>query len=155
MTEILIDTGDLVAYTARLQSTRGQLEREFKTAMIRSTAALQNEVQANTPWATGTLRRSITTDPTPYLGTVGTNVPYAPVVEYGRRPGAAMPPAGSLLRWMKSKQIDPQYEFVIRRAIARRGIPARNMFRNAFEKLQPDVVAEFQAALTRFVQAVR
>ena len=43
-------------------------------------------------------------------------------IEFGRRAGAKMPPSGRLDDWYAAKGIDPKLDFVIRRAIARRGI---------------------------------
>lgn len=44
------------------------------------------------------------------------------VLEFGRRPGARMPPAGVLLPWMARHGIPEDREFVVRRAIGRRGL---------------------------------
>lgn len=43
-------------------------------------------------------------------------------IEFGRRAGAKMPPEGALDDWYSAKGIDPKLDFVIRRAIARKGI---------------------------------
>ena len=43
-------------------------------------------------------------------------------IRSGRRPGAKLPPQGSLLDWMRSRSIPAKAEFPIRRAIAKKGI---------------------------------
>jgi hypothetical protein len=58
-------------------------------------------------------------------------------VERGRRAGARMPPGGVLLGWMGRHGIPPRAEFVIRRAIGRRGIRARPFMSPLAEQLQP------------------
>lgn len=55
---------------------------------------------------------------------VGPNTAHAEIIEKGRRAGK-MPPAGVLLPWMQRHGIAPEMEFVIRRAIGRRGIEPR------------------------------
>lgn len=56
---------------------------------------------------------------------IGPNTTYAEVIEKGRAAGATMPPAGVLLPWMARHGIEAHNEFVIRRAIGRKGIKAR------------------------------
>ena len=62
---------------------------------------------------------------------VGTDVIQTIIAEFGRRPGAAMPPHDDIAKWVHEKQIaskgDDDFDgivFVIRRAIAERGLPA-------------------------------
>jgi hypothetical protein len=56
------------------------------------------------------------------------------VIEHGRRPGAKMPPAGALLGWMARHGIPAEREFVVRRAIGERGIPAVRPFGRAYDR---------------------
>lgn len=77
-------------------------------------------------------------------GVVGHQSLYGDVVELGRRPGKAMPPKGSLVRWIEIKWgVDRKFaermEYVVRRSIA--GDPAAprrregaKMFQKAFER---------------------
>ncbi len=72
-------------------------------------------------------------------GEVGTPAAYAPAVEFGRRPGGPMPPwrAGSaLFRWVRGTlgaggREAERVSFRVARAIGRRGIPGRHIFRDA------------------------
>lgn len=128
------------------------LDAELLTAMTRSTAQIQADIMAGTPVWRGTARRSHTTEVTPRLGKVGTNLVHAVVQsETGRRAGAPMPPAGALLAWMASKGIGEENEYVIRRAISRNGIAARRLYSIAFVQHQGAIQAEFQAAIRRYV----
>lgn len=76
------------------------------------------------PKDTGTLRRSIMLQATPVMARVSTPLVYAPVMEFGRRPGAKMPPPRVLLGWARRHGfgIDSGTLFVIARAIGRRGL---------------------------------
>lgn len=72
---------------------------------------------------------------------------YFRVLEYGRRPGAKMPPNDVIFDWIGHKDINPydsdglpqmiserKLVFLIRRAIGRRGIPALHIMRNTLER---------------------
>src|SRR6185437_10486396 len=67
---------------------------------------------------TGALARSITSSYTDltarvYVPMGQPTAVYAPVMEYGRTPGAKMPPPDALVGWMKRHGIDPKLKFVI------------------------------------------
>jgi hypothetical protein len=65
---------------------------------------------------------------------------YFKVLEYGRRPGATMPPEGPIRTWMEDKGIDTEGKegkavlFLIRRAIGRRGLPAHHIMQRALDR---------------------
>lgn len=106
------------------------------------------------------LMRSIAHTPAGMRGSVavgdwGTNVPYAEVHELGRRPGAAMPPAGVLLPWMRRHGIPAEAEFVVRRAIGRRGIPGKFYMRDALVVVRRKARAEMRATAARIVARLR
>jgi hypothetical protein len=160
MTTLTVDASDIRQFVDRSGQAVTVLEAEFTTAMERSVAAVQRDAMANTPQWTGTLRRAYKPEITPFLGTLtNTAEPYAIVIEEGRRPGAAMPPAGSLLDWMNSKgiaqgesdSVKSSVEFLIRRKIGRDGIVGRRMMANALQTNTPAIIREFQQALARFV----
>ncbi len=80
--------------------------------------------------------------------------PYASVIEYGRRPGATMPPVRVIKRWVISKLGVPREEanavaWAIARKIHLYGIPARPIVRNpeVREKIQKIVVDEVLSRL--------
>ncbi|HJR01841.1 MAG TPA: hypothetical protein VKA83_09430 [Methylomirabilota bacterium] len=81
-------------------------------------------------------------------------LPHVVPVELGRRPGAAMPPPGALVSWLVQKRSLSRDQairasFPLARAIGRRGIPGRFMFRQAFQRLRPYVTRQFEACAAR------
>lgn len=157
MSELIIDVSGAVQLASKFAGAKPILEGEIKTAMVRSLAQMQGEIQAAAPVWQGTARRSVTvTTPSPYVGKVGTNLVHAIVqLETGRRAGAPAPPPGSLLAWMSSKGIPAESEFAVARAISRRGIPARHLFTDTFHRNEGAIRAEFAAALQRFIAKMR
>lgn len=129
------------------QADVNHLARE---AMAEITEMLKREVMARTPvGASGNLRGSIFTEikgenPSVLRGVVASRAPYAGYVEFGRRPGGAMPPwreGSPLYRWVvrNLESRDGNFEsaaFLVARAIARRGMRGRRMFARAFEENQ-------------------
>lgn len=82
------------------------------------------------------------------LGIVGTASPYGLVVEEGRRPGKAPPPAGSLLRWIEVKmgvsaEESRRIEHPLRWSIARKGFEGAHMFGRTLEEDWPEIEAIF------------
>lgn len=152
-----IDASEVAAFASRVSNVQPMLENELEIAMINSLAVLQRDAMVATPVATGTLRRSYKLEPAPtaWSGTLVNRTPYAGYVEEGRRPGAPMPPKGALIAWMQNKGIDPSLEFVIRRAIARKGIKARHMMKNALDQNRDGIEAEFRAAIVRLADKLR
>lgn len=146
MSELVIDAGRVGELAARFEQGPAVLERAFKVAMDASVLAIETSAKEVVPKDTGELRTSITTTATPFEGTVGTNKPYAPVMEYGRRPGGPMPPQGVLLDWMRRHGIDASAEYVIRRAIARKGIVGKRYMEQAFQKNEARVRQNFEEA---------
>lgn len=104
---------------------------------------------------THNLQRSITSTVTQAGGDVrgvwGTNVSYGKVIEFGRRPGAAMPPAGALIGWMRRHGIDASAEFVVRRAIGAHGIKAVSFMKRALTEIKPAAHREMEAVVQRII----
>lgn len=59
-------------------------------------------------------------------------------IESGRAPGSKMPPSGSLLDWMRTKGIEEDKEFVIRRSIAIKGIKPTTIIADALMETQAE-----------------
>lgn len=96
--EIHIDASGVEALARRYRGAGAIVQSEMLGAMQRSTFRLEGQAKREAPVKTGTLRRSITSNPvTPTLGIVGTNVPYAKWVHNGRGPITAGP--GKMLRF--------------------------------------------------------
>jgi len=85
----------------------------------------QRTAREGAPHDTRTLARSIALDVQPFAARVYTPLNYAPVMEYGRRAGAKMPPPHVLSGWARRHGIPQSALFVIARAIGRRGIKGR------------------------------
>jgi len=95
---------------------------------------------------------------------------YAPVVEYGRRKGAKMPPIDAIVEWMRIKpirvrddkgKIVKQTPSVVRSAayniakgISFRGIPPLFYWRDAVNDTMVEFQPEFEEALTREINLV-
>lgn len=152
--DLTITVANLEPLVGRLNGSAALLEAELLTAMQRVTLQVQHDAMAVSPVDTGTLRRAWAVKATPLEGVVSNNVPYAPTMEYGRRPGAALPPDGALLGWLGRHGIPAEAEFVVRRAIARRGIAGKHMAQQALDKNRAGIMQEFQQAAQRFAAKV-
>lgn len=126
---------------------------ETRTGITRSVIQIEADAKRIVPSDTHTLQRSLTHEVTTQgqnvTGRAGTNLTYAPVVEKGRSAGAAMPPQGALLGWMRRHGIDASAEFVVRRAIGRRGTRPRPYLKPALDKNRPAITREMTAVLKR------
>lgn len=92
---------------------RGRLTRHRKV----DTRRLWNAVDYNVEGRAQSLRVEVG----PRVGDPGVE-PYDMVIEHGRRPGSAMPPAGVLLPWMSRHGIPEEAEYPIRKKIGERGL---------------------------------
>lgn len=82
-------------------------------------------------------------------GSVFSSVPYAQVIELGRRAGR-IPPVAPLRLWAKRILGNEKAGFPVARAIGRRGLPARGIFAGVFRKSMP----RFESALESFFDRV-
>lgn len=113
----------------------------------------QARAREGAPRDTGTLARSLLREAQPLMSRVYSLLVYAPVMERGRRPGAKMPPPDALAGWARRHGFRPGMEFVLARAIARRGIRGRFFMRAAAEAVQralPRALADLGARIERF-----
>ena len=127
------------------------LDKPLRNFFARATIAIQNRARQNAPVDTGRLRSSIGTrvdsgNP-PAWGEVGTNVQYAPYMEYGtglfaEGPNAKgdrhFPPGGALDVWAARHGFDSG--FTVAQIIGRRGgLRPRRYLRNAVKESLGDV----------------
>jgi hypothetical protein len=82
-------------------------------------------------------------------GVIGTNSPYGEVVEKGRTPGKAMPPKGSLQRWIEVKmglgeEEAARIEFAVRRKLGKKGFEGAHMLESLFDDGWPDIQRIFE-----------
>lgn len=150
-----IDVSELVVMSQRYDGAATVVDQELKAAGDRAGRSIEGLAKRYVPKDTHTLERSIDGVARPIAGgmsvVVGTNLPYAEAVEKGRGAGKPMPPAGALTTtgWLRRHGIDASAEFVIRRAIGRRGIPPKPYLLKAFAELKPQIAAEFGAVSRR------
>jgi Bacteriophage HK97-gp10, putative tail-component len=155
--DLLIDSSDVTAFAREMRVAPQVVVDENTAAMNRAVLSIERRAKEVVPTDTHHLQRSITHEVSPrvgleVVGRVGTNVPYGRVVEEGRRAGAAMPPSGVLLGWMRRHGVDASAEFVVRRAIGRRGIPARPYLSRALKDLEPQIRREFARVVPRIAR---
>lgn len=122
-----------------------------RAAMLESLAFLQNEVRQAMPVDTGLGRGSVVTELRgrtlgDLSGEVGSPLAHVAVLEYGRKPGGPMPPVAPIEAWAQRHGM-AGLGYVIARAIARRGLKARHMFRNAAQKGQAVIPSIFRRHL--------
>ena len=84
------------------------------------------------------------------------NNQYMAVLEHGRKPNSRMPPRQQMEIWVrrhfpgKSEVELKGLTFQIRRAIARRGLPAHKMFQQAFEAAGPFMNKTLKREMQKF-----
>jgi len=126
---------------------------ETRTGITRSVIQVETDAKRLVPTDTHTLQRSLTHEVTAsandVTGRVGSNLVYAPVVEYGRSAGAAMPPPDALLGWLRRHGMDASAAFPVARAIGRRGTRPQPYLKPALDKNRPDITREMTAVLKR------
>lgn len=147
---ITIDSSKLMNLLGQFDNAEEVVNREGHVALVRSAATVEGAAKQNVTDVgavdTGTLRRSITTNISPFEAAIGTNLSYAEVVEVGRRPGAPMPPSGSLLGWMQRHGIPAEDEYLVRRGIGAKGIAPRPYLGPALTDNESAIQREFDLA---------
>ena len=136
------------------------IRKDLTAAMYEATAYLEKKVKEKTPQGVfgtqGGLQSTIHGEVVQYgtlvRGIVGHGkMQYGDVIEYGRRPGQKMPPAGSMLRWVEirtglSGESAKRVEFLIRRKIGKKGFKGAHMFEETFTENQGKLVQIFARA---------
>lgn len=153
-TTLVIDASEFTALGARFRNASPIVAREMKVAMTRATAQIQHDAQVLVPVDTGTLRRSLTTNVTPFLGRVGTNHPGAKTREFGWPAHFRWIPKGALLPWMGRHGIPAKAEFFVRRKIWNEGMKATPYLLPAFERNKAAIEREFAQAADRALRAL-
>ena len=137
----------------KYESARQVVQEETRKGVERSVIQIEADAKRLSPVDTHTLQRSITHEVTAsgtdVTGRAGSNLVYAPVVEYGRSAGAAMPPPSALTGWMRRHGMDETYAFALARAIARRGTRPKPYLKPALDKNRPAITREMAAVLQR------
>lgn len=148
------------AFLSRLQQTPEQMERDMRRTLQASLLLIEADARQLAARDTGRLGGSINnrisgTFPS-LVGEVGPDARYGRFVEFGRRPGARMPPVDALMGWVQrhwhtiaerrrgvSRRTLRGEAYVLARAIARRGIPARPFMAPAYERNRSRIAEGF------------
>lgn len=114
--------------TRKLAEARRAVIGAVEGALVKAGLLIERDAKRLCPVDTGRLRASISyrliSAGTEVLAVeVGTNVQYAPYVEFGTRPH--FPPPEALKRWAKLHGMKPGAEFAIARKIAVEGTPPK------------------------------
>jgi hypothetical protein len=156
---VRVDMAEVQAFAARFPQIQQALAVGTTRAVHRVVLEGERRTKQHVAVDTGHYRRSITSDVQTGIRTVtgrfGSNVPYAPVREFGRRPGARMPPRGSLLAWMRRHGIPRELEFILRRRIARHGIKGEHVFQDVLRDLRPLLAREVAGIKPALIAALR
>ena len=157
--EIVIEVKGL----EELQKTLAQFPDEWtkatKTAMDLSLAVLESSIHEDARRDTSETAGSVGSEivagmGSVIIGKVGSNLPHAPfALEYGRLPGK-MPPPEKLEGWA-SRHGMAGLEFVIARAIGRRGVSAPHTMSNTFRKKKDQVVRLIGEGVTRALRNLK
>jgi len=137
----------------RLLRTPQVTEASLRRAMTASLLLIEGDARRNVAQDTRRLAGSINhridgTYPT-LTGSVGPNVRYGMVVEFGRRAGGRMPPVDALIGWVRrhwgpgtQRQLRGR-AFVLARSIQRRGTPPQPFMRPAYTRNQVRITQAF------------
>jgi len=148
---------------------------EMLMAIRTATLMVQRDAKINAPSNTGRLRASIVPSVTSredvIEGVVGSNVTYAPYVEFGTKPH--WPPLAPIMRWVHLKKMAGTYsvktkrrtggagrqrseDYIvakwIQRAIAEHGTKPQKYLEKAFEKNVPRIQQMFDITVQRVIE---
>ena len=149
----VVDARDLAGLREKLATGEFALgpAREF---VARSAHQIRAEIVQRTPVDTGRLRASVAVaiEDQGLTGIIGSNVQYAPHVEFGTRPH--FPPPAALQPWAQRHGFPAGKKgaYLVARAIARRGTKPRMMFQRGLAAAQPFIDAEARRALDEMGQ---
>ena len=129
----------------RAKLASGEMSRgPAKEFVSRSAQFLRGEIVKRTPVDTGRLRSSIAVrlQDEGLTAIVGSNVQYAPHVEFGTRPH--WPPMSAMQPWASRHGFPAGKKgaFLVARAISRKGTRARRMFQQGVVASEPFIAAE-------------
>lgn len=148
---VVIDITGAVELAERIE--RPEVIREPLETLVRDVAlVVERAAREGMPRDTAEGARSIAATVNGLEAKVTSPLAHVTVMDQGRRAGAAMPPQGALLGWMRRHGIPPEAEYVVRRGIARRGIKGRFFYQKAEAKGReaiPGAVRKFMAEVQR------
>lgn len=129
----------------RQKSKTALIKQEVLASALDIKSQAQDNARALKAIDSGNLRNSIIAETTRngLSAEIGSPLPYAPYVEFGTR--AHFPPMEALEDWARKHKIPV---FLVARAIAKRGLPARPYLNPAFFSIE----GEFQDRLKRILE---
>lgn len=132
---------------AKLQNPR-HVSVPARRFLLRSTMSGERHAKKHAPVDTGHLRRSLTHRVDGHtVGRFGTNVPYAPHVEFPTRPH--WPPVAALGGWARRHGTNP---YAVAAGIARHGTREQPYMRPAVEAVRGEIPA-YAAQMMREIEA--
>lgn len=137
--------------------------RALAASMVEVMSEIVTEAANNAPKDTGILRASSGVLPPVIVGTRvsvtggfgGQAADYAPVMEFGRRPGAKPPPVEPIREWARRHGLPEKAAFPIARSIGRKGIRGHHMLENAFRSRLPRIGFDLAEGVTAAWQRLR
>ena len=76
---------------------------------------------------------------------------YFRFVDRGRRPGAKMPPAAPINKWLRVKGLPLRLSFVIRRSIAKKGIKGIFILNPTIKKINAEFLPKYEKQMANLV----
>lgn len=161
MESFKVDVANLPGFKAAMQQAPRTLQTEMLTAARRigkrGHALAAVYVKRDTGATAASIYDAAGLAGDGVFATFGASSEAAIHVEKGRRAGAPMPPQGALLPWMAAHGIPESSEYVVRRSIARRGIPPHPFVGRAHKEMQRAGFyrKEFSEAIRRALAKIR
>jgi len=146
-----------IKFPAALKGRDKLIEKEISRAHRESASILarrmKSEIRDAGAVATGNLINSVRSrferTGARAVFDVGSPLPYAYYVEFGRQPGR-MPPTDAILKWMEVKGLDTSRgAYAVALHISKFGIKGRFVFKHAVQKALPFVKEAFNRAVLR------
>lgn len=144
MSDFEISGGDAFQELADdLESMADEVQEALDSAVQKTAFQVERSAKQNAPVDTGTLRASLRTTPTgPAEYAVGTNVEYAPDVEFGTQPHVITPDGAEALRFEGAGG-----DIVFAQRVEHPGTPAQPFLRPALNEHESDLEANIAAAI--------
>jgi hypothetical protein len=123
---------------------------------------IQEEIamtEPHEPVDRGTYKAAWTAEPVENGARIYNPLPYAAVIEHGRRPGKRQPPPGVLVDWIRRKDFRHEsgrdltaaevrgLAYVIGKKIAEKGVPGKKILERSMERLEPLILDEIRKAV--------
>ena len=154
MLTFTFDTSELEEFAEQLPGLSIRFRAALRALMRKIMPVIEQMVVAETPVNTGALRQAwgvrYKGNAHVVIGEISNPLAYAPVMEFGRRPGQTQPPTAPIALWIERKGIASGDEaealaYVIARSIGRRGIAGRKMLTRTLDRLEPVIDEWFRS----------